>query len=1358
MRFVWRTLLVVLLVLLFYTNHAVAQEYLVSVSNISTEDGLPSRTVQTGLHASDGFIWFGTLQGLSRYDGSKFKTLTTENAGLYSNNIVQLAEDRNGYIWILFGTGSYSRSGPNGIVQLIDIQTLEVYDVKEVYPNVNYPEGKLVQLISDAVGNILYMTDEGTLTTTQNGVSRTISTYQRTLGARWFSLLTVMSDDVYTWFAPDWQHLLKLDTLGNIVSEISCDLSEGMKPLIPTSDHNMLIVKYDWPKSEVEEERKLRPEIWEWNGSELTNTGKRFYATNEEPPIYKNVESYFSISADYPVVLNSGKLTLMDEAGSQFNLDVDFDELPFELEWRSFFDRLGNMWICSVTDGVAKLSITRSAFDVYLNKTSTFGDPTLWRNSRGMWDDENGRVWIANIDGLLSCSIENSNTKPIQLLDREWSYGLRHIDDKLYLGAGDVYVFNEQGDLLGQIPCVPDLGYEALYSFHKTENGRILVGSENGFKIVSEDGKTVVPFNLQSNLDESNKLYVYEIFSSKDGRIWAATSKGMLQLNNDLNGDFILYNRSADGEEQIPIDEVLTAFETDDGSFWLGTNGSGLVHWNRKTGASKSYTTVDGLSSNQICGILDDEQGNLWLSSSSGLMRFNPSTKKVTIYSEKDGIPHTEFNRTSSHKAKNGRLYFGGIDGSIGFYPQDLSSIDETEAPFKFTSVVQYPSGNEEPIDLTQSILESGNVELLPNDLFLTVSFSLLDYRNGTVNYRYRIKDLNEEWIPLEQNLLRLSNLPYGNHTVEIGAQQLSGKWAKPLTFELKAVAPFYLRTWFLALLVVLIILAILLFFRFRTNRLQQDKLRLEEEVKKRTLKIEEDKKTIEKQADELLELDKLKSRFFANISHELRTPLTLILGPLQHALEQQTWENPKRVKAMIERVSRNGEELLRLVEQILDLSRLESGKLIITEKPVELNALIRKFQDPFEQLGESKSVAFSITNNHVDELMLSLDQDKFEKILYNLLSNAFKFTETGGTVTLNVSVSESTIEFAVSDTGAGISAEELQHVFDRFYQSKSAEQTKVSGSGIGLAFAKELSIALGGNLSATSQEGKGSIFTLQLPLTISNTSAPKVEETDKMQTVLALTVRSELKDKTILIVEDNADMRLYIEEVLSEHFQIKTAEDGLAAWEYLQTSGNEIDLVLSDVMMPRMDGFTLLEKVKETESLMLKPFVLLTAKASIESKVKALRIGVDDYLFKPFSTSELLARVCGLLTNLDLRNNSIVEPEDDETVVSLPTFDQNWLSKLEEHCSKNVGNSAYGIADLANEMALSERQLTRNLKKLTGLTPNRYFREIKLHTAREMIKSGRFKTLAEVSYHVGFDDPQYFARIYQEHFGSRPF
>jgi signal transduction histidine kinase/DNA-binding response OmpR family regulator len=565
-------------------------------------------------------------------------------------------------------------------------------------------------------------------------------------------------------------------------------------------------------------------------------------------------------------------------------------------------------------------------------------------------------------------------------------------------------------------------------------------------------------------------------------------------------------------------------------------------------------------------------------------------------------------------------------------------------------------------------------------------------------------------------------------------------------------------RRWLMAIaLFVGVILSMIIYFRSRQVKTQ--KLLIEQEQK--------NARELSAANDQLKSLDELKSRFFTNISHELRTPITLIAAPLANSLNQYKGKMEEGLEKSIQLAHKNANKLSGLVEELLELSRIEAGKTKLKKEPTPIYQYLNQLFIAFDSGAMVKNIKYHFDNHLTPGVHIQIDKKRFSKIINNLLSNALKYTAMGGSVTLTAAMTkEDQLIIRITDTGRGISAEDLPHVFDRYFQTKNNELATEGGTGIGLALAKELAEMMDGKLSVDSEWLKGSTFSFEMPVervkveAESTAVAEPAQQIDVPLTLLNTQKENSASPQKILIVEDNEDMQRLLGSLLAEKYDYVLANNGAEAWKWLQEEDARVrglSLILSDVMMPEMDGYTLLSHIKQHDKWRQLPMVMLTARVAEEDKLKALRLGVDDYLAKPFSPEELFTRIENLISKYEERktfNKLEVQLEFEST----PSMDSLWLKELEEACMEAIDKKIdLTNSYLGDQLAISERHLLRRVKSLTGMSVKQYVQEVRLQKARHLLENRVYNTISEVAYESGFNTPKYFSRVYEKHFGKRP-
>lgn len=521
-------------------------------------------------------------------------------------------------------------------------------------------------------------------------------------------------------------------------------------------------------------------------------------------------------------------------------------------------------------------------------------------------------------------------------------------------------------------------------------------------------------------------------------------------------------------------------------------------------------------------------------------------------------------------------------------------------------------------------------------------------------------------------------------------------------------------------------------------------------------------KKTRE-QAERLQSLDAAKSRFFANISHELRTPLTLLRGPIRSLQKEDKLSSNQ--KHLLKLADRSGQQLERLINEILDLRKLETGKLELQLEPTGIQSFFLPYLAQFESLAHHKSIDFSYIIESGENLSVQLDREKCRQIFYNLLSNAFKYTPQYGKILARISMDQGDLKLAVKDNGPGIHQEDIPELFDRFFQTNQPDRPAEGGTGIGLALCKEYAHLMGGKIDVESSLGKGALFTVSIPVTITDViekvdDKPVIKTKSEINSTAPKTIPANVPNSQkphLLVVEDNPDLQEYIKLVLSENYKVTTASNGEEALKEL-IKENEFKLIISDLMMPVMDGYQLLERLKSSDATRHIPVIMLTARAAVQDKLKALRIGVDDYMLKPFDEEELETRIDNLLRNQSNRlQNGTQEISSSKTELIVSETDRIWLEEFETFVRKNIASDILSVPTMADQFAMSESTLLRQLKRLTGLSPRQYLQEIRLNEARQLLENGVYQSISQVASAIGYGETRSFSRIFKKRFGKLP-
>ena len=914
-------------------------------------------------------------------------------------------------------------------------------------------------------------------------------------------------------------------------------------------------------------------------------------------------------------------------------------------------------------------------------------------------------------------------------------------------------------------------------------------------RVTAAEADTMAALLKKTDENRLSDNEVHALYEDSDGLLWIGTDDGGLNRFDPATETFTAYENHLTGPSSVePIHEDQA------GRLWIGDYIGGLHLIDRKTGPVKRYTIADGMPNNTVINILEDDEGFLWLGTANGLSRFDPEAESFRNYDPSQFDYGAQFVMGAA-KSADGMLFFGGGRGILALDPSRLAD-DPNPPEVALTGFDLFneavPIGPDSPLKQDISVAKAITLAHHQNDF--TFRFTALHFNRPAENTAaYKLEPYDEAWVEAgTQRQARYTNLSPGTYVFRVRAANADGVWNEEgRSIQIIILPPWWRTVWAYLLYGLLLVAAAFAVDRFQRRRLirkerertMQHELQQARQIEAMNVQLRQHEQQLEDQNRKLLELDQLKSRFFANISHEFRTPLTLLLGPLKDALDGAFGALDDRLERQHRMMLRNGQCLLRLINQLLDLSRLEAGHLTLRARRADLVPLVKATTQAFASMAQRKAITFQVeVPQH--EIPFYFEPDKIEKVLYNLLSNAFKFTPEHGTI--RVSVEEEAgeaggyVEIVVKDTGRGIPAEALPFIFDRFHQVDASTTREQEGTGIGLALVKELVALHGGTVRVESEAGFGATFFVRLPrgrdhlsdAEVMDEALPEPHHGDGVDVFGAsmddlagslravdavLEAESDAAPSeapaadapVVLIVEDNADMRAYLKNHLAESYRIDEAADGEAG--LARARAVVPALVIADVMMPRMDGYALCRAIKEDEALSHIPVVLLTAKASEQSKLEGLELGADDYLYKPFSMEELLVRVENLIEvrrRLRARFSAevLVHPSD----VAVPSAEAAFLEQVRQVVEAHLADANFSIDWLADEVGMSRRHLNRKLRALTKLSASGYVRTMRLERAAQLLEQ-HYGTVAEVAYQVGFKNADHFSRVFHQVFGVPP-
>lgn len=1046
---------------------------------------------------------------------------------------------------------------------------------------------------------------------------------------------------------------------------------------------------------------------------------------------------------------------------------------------------------------------------------------------RDVWVDKKNRLWIlSDLDIFimageetysLNSFVRTGNTDELEhpYTIYEDSFGL------IWIGTYSKGLFRfdpETGELTNYAHS-PDnnnsLPHNTIWAITEDYNHNLWIGSWGGGLIYFDRKRGQFREYLsESERQGVNIKKIISLHTDREGILWIGTDGGGLVRFNPLVNRFYKYSYQREDPNSFADNSVLCIMEDSQGRLWLGTDGGGLLKMDKKNNRFEVFNHNHGLSNSSVKSIQEDRNGKLWLSTNGGgIFSFDPEGMTFAQYTTEDGISSNRFYNGAGAVDSSGYIYFSSKSGLTYFNPSQMK--EDYHQPELLINSVRINNTDVRCSNLSRVDIHNENpfITLKPYEKFIEIDFSAVQYSHADRNnYRYRILGLNEEWVDLgRKSNLSLMNLPKGDFRLELQCSNMDGVWCREgKLIELNVLPHFYETSWFVMMVVLLAGIGVFVWNRMkiRDYRLQQILLRemvdkRTEEVRNQSRKLEIQNAELEAQKEELAiknenilrskeelkvmnekvhEADEMKLRFFTNISHEFRTPLTLILGPVESLIKK--FKNDDEALDYLLTMRRNAGRLQRLLGQIMEFRKVDTGSLKLQAAYGNISDFSENIVKIFKNYVTEKGIKLLFSSNP-GSIYSYFDEDKLEKILYNLLSNAIRFTPENGLIELKLSEVmeqnpgpagsvQSYVQILVSDTGKGIPDEELKHIFDRFYQVKSPFNTaEKGGAGIGLSLTKSLVELHHGEIRAKINSKGGTDFIISLPQDKTHLKAEELlagddivktgeehiftqhysEEPVKASGLVSSPNESE-KPK-LLLAEDNIELLDYLKLYFHEEYEVIAVSNGKLALDEVRKSMPNV--IISDIIMPEMNGYELCDKVKENHDTMAVPVVLLTAKTGDENYLKGLRHEADAYITKPFSPVILAATIRNLIASRDkmkskYKREAILEPEN----IEIESNDDILLRKARKIVEENIGNPEFNVNTLSREVGVSRAALYRKLKALTNQSVNVFVRNIRLKRAAQLLQQNKI-SVSEVAYMVGYNDVQYFRKCFTREFQMTP-
>ena len=1297
----------------------------ISFRHLGLNEGLSHTTVPSITQDSLGYMWFATYDGLNRYDGYTFKVYRHNDSipGSISSDIVrQVITDFEGNVWAASENELSLYDRTDDSFKHFSVGPAEGYSIEAVIP-----------------------INRDTLATTGNNQ---LSLFDK--NTEEFINLEVPAGFRGTALASKGNLLIAGSEEGSLVSKSLEDNSLHVFRLPIKTRINAIMVDKD--------------EAWigtEGAGLYIYNlSSKRLqrYTTDDSSGLGSNFVR--SLKRDKTGRIWAGTfqgLSILDPETNTFTNYTSTQESSKGLSQSSvrsiYIDSQDGIWAGTFFGGLNYFHPLENQFRTLQHD---YSGPSLNDNVVSCIEEgKDGKLYIGtNNGGVNIYNPHNGDFKQYTIANGLTSNDVKaiYISDKhAYIGVhtGRMCIVNLTKGSVNEIKSSP----QNVFAITEADGNKLWLGTLNGLVLYDPEANTFQHIDSDTKGIAIHPNSVTNLFKDNKGRLWLYGDEGFNAYVPD--GSRLRKSNITDKLQSISnINTSVIYQNSEDNTIWIGTR-NGLYRYDENNGNLRHFTTEDGLANNIVYGILITGNGEIWISTNGGLSTLDPKTMTFRNYSTKDGLPSNQFNVGSSCLASNGSIYFGGVNGITYFNPTELQLNPFSPKPL-FTGLKlfnTYISPGDGSGILKKSIDQTESITFGADQSMFTVEFSVCNYIAGEHNtFAYNLDGQDEDWYFTDDiRSVTYHNLPAGKYTFMVKAANNDGVWSEPTMLSI-TVRPKWYNTWWAALLFIgFVILGVYLAIRYKWHKKSiRQQLEFERKDKQR-----------------LHEIDDMKVRFFINMSHELRTPLTLILLPITELIDKI---NDPTTLAKLKTVRNNAQRMLNIVNLTLDYRKAEMGMFKLSVSPTDVYSIIKRVFDIYEREAVRKNITYKLDSTIGDSPLLC-DSKYLDLMVNNLISNAFKYTAAGGSINVSISRDGDYLHIEVRDTGCGIPADKLDVIFDRFYQ---VNDTK-GGSGIGLSLVKNLCDKHHGTISVKSQPGQGTSFLISLPVSEKAYSKDEIIENrmldnepvdktindsmlipDSYETIdNQEDVSQKDKERTIMVVDDNTEIVRYLTDSLNKDYRVLQAYDGAEGLNIL--ASENIDLVITDVMMPDIDGIQLCRAIKRNIRTSHIPVIMLSAKGDVADQLDGMKVGADDYLPKPFSMQLLMAKIRNQFRTRDMAirnysNSSAIEPEK----VAGNPLDEKFLKDAMEIMEKHLDDSQFTTDEFARSMCMSRSSLHMKMKALTGESTNEFIRRIRMNKALDLLKSGNYN-VSEVSSMVGYSTPSYFAITFKKFYGSQP-
>nr|WP_321410181.1 two-component regulator propeller domain-containing protein [uncultured Carboxylicivirga sp.] len=1318
--------------------------------SLDTDDGLSNNSVNSILQDSRGYIWFGSYYGLNRYDGYEINTFYhkhDESNTISDNFITSLAEDDEGDIWIgtKFGLNRFHH----------DTEQISTFYV-DTLQGKSITNNQIGALLMDDQNRLWIGTMGGGLNS-YNKETNTFEAFQQNHSQynyiNYISALCNGSDDE-----------LWMGTYGNGLSLYNKDSEKFKHFSFENMQINSLLddgLGFIWIATNNMGLYKFSKENHQFIKLNLNKGG------NDNI----NIIMSLSLSQDGKILasIDGDCIYVIDQTNDQVTYNTElakaFRGLDTKAVYTVYVDGNGLYWIGTIGKGIRLLNLDRNRFTYFTNEpnnpSSLSEDAVI-----SLLQDNKDRIWIGTDGGGLNLFEINSGKfkRYTQLSSNLKSNVIKRlfedIKGNIWLGTygGGLALFNpSNGNFNSYNPIEPTKNeelYLSVWSIGQQEANQLWVGTlGNGlfnFDIQSKEFKPLK--EIFPALGYVLNDYILSLKVDSKNNLWIGTSNGVYvwyyQTKQYKRWLFDEINNSGVGKNAI-----LTINESRDGNMWLGTNGGGVIIIDPPNGTFNELGIKDGLAQEQVYDIKQDNNNRIWIATQGGISKYDIKTGRFQNFDNRDGLIGSAFNTLM---ITDSDLIFAGSVKGLNYFNPNITKENAYVPNVQLTNLlinnvpVKVGSANS---PLTKNIADTKELVLNHKQNNFGIEFVAINYYSEKNTYSYLLENSSESWSENSTNrIAKYNNLKPGNYTFRVKAANNDGIWSHSETIlHIKVLAPWWKR-WY-AFLAYFLTLGIIIYAYIRYSILWIDL--------KRKLQFES------MESQRIKELNQMRLQFFTNISHEFRTPLTLIAGPLEALRKRLTLDNDDKELFVI--MHKNTNLLLRLINQVMDFRKVETGSMELNVTTGDIISFIKDSAQAFSYMASEQKIDFKIKTD-IENLVIQFDEDVIEKVIYNLLSNAFKYGKENGEVILSISVEKcdgkvdsNCLLIEVIDDGPGIQADNPDKVFEQYKQFNQGIHKHKPGTGIGLPLAKSLVKLHGGTLNVKSEKGIGTTFTASIPFLIDKREKESQNNQKHFEVPLAIvnpTPNSEpykeVKHKyTLIIIDDNGEVINYLNSILRNHYNIIKAYDGEQA--HKSILNRSVDLIITDVMMPKLNGIELCQLVKNDIQTSHIPVIMLSAKSSVENRIEGISIGADAYLPKPFNPDLLIAYIENLLHSREklkelFTGNSIIVPSE----VTSSGIDEKFVTKALEIVKANMADETFGVIELGNELNMSRSNLHRKLKALTGKSTSDFIRTIRLKEGAIKLISTDLQ-IAEIAYQVGFNSSSYFIKSFKKEFNMSP-